>query len=59
MEGTVPSVWIDITATTVRWPETKVRYCYDYHVAPQKDWDAFTLVKRKFSSGNLLYFDEK
>ncbi len=58
MEGTIPDIWIDIVQKTVRSPKKKVKQCFHNHVVPEDDWETFTLVKRKFVAGNLLYFDK-
>lgn len=57
MEGTIPDAWVNVAEKTLRWPKTRAKYCFDNHVAPKEDWETFPLVKVKFTSGNLLYFD--
>ena len=58
MEGTAPLVWINMIEKTLRWPKTKVKFCFLNHIVPKEDWAIFQLVKVKFTSGNLILFIE-
>ena len=57
-EGVVPLNWIDETARTVRWPRmsiTKTKRALKDKMAPKSDWQTFTLIKVKMTSGKLLF----
>ncbi len=58
-EGVVPKNWILEEEKILRWPKHNARLAHKKKTDPQEDWETFTLVKIKMTSGMSFPYKKK